>query len=165
MRTIELGDETCAALERLAAARGLTLDQLLKALLQESPPLPGGDSLLFFLAAPEFRALADPTERYLALLAWCATNYAADFADFISHQESGHRYLMLSREEVNEVRAHNHARQIDGTQYWAVMTIDPKSQRRFVRRLLEFIGCGDRTVTEACSTLGLSADPQRGAWA
>ncbi len=118
------------------------------------------DSLLLFLGSPDFRALTEPTERYLALLAWCATNQASDFADFISHQESGHRYLMLTPEEVLEVRAHNHARQIDGTQFWAVMTIDPSSQRRFVRRLLEFIGCHDQTVAEACRVLGLGPDSQ-----
>lgn len=155
MKTVELRDETCAALERLAAAKGLTLDQLLTVMLRESHPLFDGDNLLLFLASAEFRALIDPFERYLALLAWCATNHASDFAGFISHQESGHRYLMLSPEEVHEVRAHNHARQIDGTQYWAVMTIDPKSKRRFVRRLLEFIGCRDETVTVACRALGL----------
>lgn len=117
----------------------------------------GGD-LPDFLGGSTFRALIDATERYLALLAWCAANHARDFADFISHQESGHRYLMLSREEVEEIRAHNHSRQIDGTQYWAVMTIDPGSKRRFVRRLLEFIGCRDQTVTEACRALGLGGD-------
>ncbi len=157
MKTVELRDETFAALERLAAANSLTLDQLLTAMLREGHPLLDGDNLVLFLASAEFRALVDPTERYLALLAWCATNHASDFADFISHQESGHRYLMLSSEEVHEVRAHNHARQIDGTQYWAVMTIDPMSKRRFVRRLLEFIGSRDETVTEACRDLGLAA--------
>jgi negative regulator of replication initiation len=157
MKTLELSDETHAALQGLAARRNLTVDQLLASLLQEArSPLDAGD-LRSFLAGPFFLSLADSTERYLALLAWCATNHAADFADFISHQESGHRYLMLSREEVQEIRAHNHSRQIDGTQYWAVMTIDPKSKRRFVRRLLEFIGCPDEAVTEACRALGLDA--------
>jgi hypothetical protein len=133
MKTVELSDETRAALEQL--------------------PL--------LLGAPEFLAVADPEERYLALLAWCATRHASDFADFISHQESGHRYLMLTPDEVHAVRAHNHARQIDGTQFWAVMTIDPKSKRRFVRRLLEFIGCRDETVTEACRALGLGPEVER----
>ena len=64
---------------------------------------------------------------------------------------------MLNREEVQEIRAHNHARQIDGTPFWAVMTIEPKSKRRFVRRLLEFIGGRDETVMEACRVLGLGA--------
>lgn len=155
MKTIELSDETWAALHHLAKSRKLNLEELISTLVRESHAALGDDNLRVFLAGAELRALTDPTERYLALLAWCATNYASDFADFISHQESGHRYLMLSHDEVQAVRAHNHARQIDGTQYWAVMTIDPKSKRRFVRRLLEFIGCHDQTVAEACRTLGL----------
>jgi len=113
-----------------------------------------------FLADVDFRALPDPTERYLALLAWCARNHASDFADFISHQESAYRYLFMSREEFDEVRAHNRARQIDGTQFWAVMSIGPGTRRRFVRRLLEFIGCLDETVAEACRALGLGPDSQ-----
>ena len=161
MKTVELSDETHAALERLAAARNVTLDQLVAEFVRTSRDLLDADPLFLFLAGAGFHALNHPGERYLALLAWCATNHASDFADFISHQESGHRYLMLSREEVQEVRAHNHARQIDGTQYWAVMSIDPKSQRRFVRRLLEFIGCRDETVTEACRALGLDANSDR----
>ncbi len=114
------------------------------------------ETLPNFLAGEEFLALSDPADRYLALLAWCASRYTHDFADFIAHQESGHRYLMLSRDEVQEVRAHNHARQIDGTQYWAVMTIDPKSQQRFVRRLLEFIGARDEAVAAAVRALHLA---------
>jgi len=160
MKTVELSDETYTALQRLAATNNLTVDAVLTALIQEGHRRLDGDSLLLFLTGAEFRALIDPVERYLTLLAWCARNQASDFADFISHQESGHRYLMLSREEVQEIRAHNHARQIDGTQFWAVMTIDPESKRRFVRRLLEFIGCRDETVTEACRALGLGAESE-----
>ncbi len=157
MKTVEFSDETYAALQRLATARNLTLDELLAALLREGRPPLDSDNLFLFLVGAEFRALTEPTERYLALLAWCATNHAGDFGDFISRQESGHRYLMLSRDEIQEVRAHNHARQIDGTQFWAVMTIDPRTRRRFVRRLLEFIGCRDETVAEVCRALGLAA--------
>lgn len=106
------------------------------------------------LDSPDFRGLTDATERYLTLLAWGASNHPSDFRDFIAHQESGHRYLVLSGDEVQQVRAHNRARQIHGTQFWAVMTIDPSARRRFVRRLLEFIGCRDEMVNEACATLG-----------
>ena len=157
MKNVELSDQTYAALQALAAAKGLTIEELLSALIQEGRSPVDRDTLLPFLAGADFCALTDSAERYLALLTWCAKNHASDFADFISHQESGHRYLMLSREEVQEIRAHNHARQIDGTQFWAVMTIDPKSKRRFVRRLLEFIGCRDETVAEAGRALGLAA--------
>lgn len=155
-KLVELDDETCAALERLAVAKNVTPAEHIASLLGgERPPL-GGDLLLFHLTGPDFPRQADATARYLALLAWCAKHYPTDFADFISHQESGVRYLMFSRDEINEVRARNHARQIDGTQFWAVMTIDDATRRRFVCRLLEFIGCHDETVAQACRALGLA---------
>ncbi|HEY8994342.1 MAG TPA: hypothetical protein VIM71_06765 [Lacunisphaera sp.] len=161
MKKVELSDETHAALQRLAAAKNLSPAELIAALVgPERPPL-AGDHLLFHLAGADFSNLHDPTERYLNLLAWCAKNYATDFADFISHQESGRRYLACSRDEINEVRAHNQARQIDGTQFWAVMTIDDETRRRFVCRLLEFIGCHDETVAEACRALGFPATAPR----
>lgn len=155
MKNIELSDEAYQALLQLAAAKNLTPAEVLAAMLRDNRPPLAGDNLLFFLTRPEFTALADPTARYLALLSWIARNYACDFADFISHQESGRRYLMLNRDEVNAVRSHNHALQLDGTQYWAVMTIDDDTKRRFICRLLEFIGCHDETVAHTCRALGL----------
>ena len=156
MKKVELSDEAFIALQQLAAAKNLSPAELIAALVGADRPPLAGDNLLFFLTRPEFSALPDSTVRYLALLSWVARNYACDFADFISHQESGRRYLMLSREAINAVRSHNHAVQIDGTQYWAVMTIDDTTKRRFLCRLLEFIGCHDETVAQACRVLGLS---------
>ncbi len=160
-KLVELNDETYAALKRLAVAKNLSPAELIAALVNDGRPPLGGDLLLFYLTSGEFPATADPVDRYLALLAWCATNYATDFADFISHQESGLHYLMFNRDEINEVRARNHARQIDGTQFWAVMTIDDATRRRFVCRMLEFIGCHDETVAHAIDSLGLT-DAGRG---
>jgi len=157
MKKLELSDEVYAALERLAAARQLSPAGLVSALVNPAQPVLAADHLLFFLAREEFTRLADPVERYLALLAWAARNYAADFADFISHQDSGRRYLAWNRDDINEARARNHARQIDGTQYWAVMTIDDASRLRFVSRLLEFIGCHDETIVLARHALGFGA--------
>ena len=162
IKKIELSDETYETLQQLATAKNLSPAEVIAAMLSGGRPPLAGDNLLFFLTSEEFAGHTDPTERYLALLAWCAQNYAGDFADFISHQESGLRYLALNRDEINELRAHNHARQIDGTQYWAVMTIDDTQKRRFVCRMLEFIGCHDETVSHASRALGLGEIPTRG---
>lgn len=155
-KLVELNDETYAALQRLAVAKNLSPAEVIAAMIGDGRPPLAGDHLLFYLLSPEFPAAAEPSERYLALLAWCATNYATDFADFISHQQSGLHYLTLNRDEINEVRARNHARQIDGTPFWAVMTIDDATRRRFVCRLLEFIGCHDETVVQAGRSLGFA---------
>lgn len=161
MKNVELSEEAFAALQRLAAAKNLPAEEVLASLLGAGKSL-SGDHLLFYLVSAEFTALPDATERYLALLAWAAKHYACDFADFISHQESARRYLMLNRDEVNAVREHNHARQIDGTQFWAVMTIDEATKARFVRRLLEFIGCHDETVQAALKALGCAQQHESG---
>ena len=155
MKRLELSDEAYARLQRLADAKNLTPAELVAALVEPARPPLAGDALLFHLASEEFTRRTDPADRYLELLAWCARHYSTDFADFIAHQESGRRYLSLNRDECNEARALNRARQIDGTQFWAVMTIDDATRGRFVRRLLEFIGCHDETVAHACHALGL----------
>jgi len=162
MKKVELSDEAYESLQRLAAAKNLSPSEVIAAMLSSGRPPLGGDNLLFYLSSAEFTAHTDPVERYLALLAWCALNYVGDFADFISHQESGLHYLALNRDEFNEARSRNHARQIDGTQFWAVMTIDDATKRRFVSRLLEFIGCHDETVTLAVRTLGFGDSESHG---
>jgi len=162
MKKVELSDEAFHALQQLAAAKNLSPAELIAAIVGTDRPPLAGDHLLFHLTSAEFAASASAPARYLALLSWVARTYACDFADFISHQESGRRYLMLNREEINDVRSHNHAVQIDGTQYWAVMTIDDTTKRRFICRLLEFIGCHDETVTQACKVLGLGEATSHG---
>jgi len=157
MKNVELSDAAYAALQQLADAKGVTPADIIAALLNVSRPPLAGDALLFHLTSLEFTAIADPTDRYLALLGWVAKTHAVDFADFVSHQDSGRRYLALSRHEIQEIRQRNHARQIPGTHYWAVMSIDAATQRRFVCRLLEFIGCHDETVALACRALGPAA--------
>jgi negative regulator of replication initiation len=152
MKTLEMSDETYAALQRLAANNHATPSDILATLLGAARQS-DGDHLLFFITGAEYNVLTDSIERYLALLAWVAKNHPSDFADFISHQDSARRYLMLSREEVSDIRTRNLARQIDGTQFWAVMTIDDATRSRFVRRLLEFVGCHDETVMQAVSSL------------
>lgn len=155
MRTVELSDEAFAALQRLAAAKNLSPSDLLGALLDAGKPV-SGDLLLFHLASPDFARWTTLDERYMALLAWVARHYACDFADFVAHQESAGRYLRLGREEIANVRSRNHARQIAGTQFWAVMAIDDATKGRFVRRLLEFVGCHDETVAQAIRAVGLA---------
>lgn len=160
MKNVELSDEVYEILQRLAAAQHVAPADLLSALLGTGQAI-CGDHLLFHLTSAEFSKLTDSAERYLALLGWVARHHAMDFADFISHQASARHYLMLSPTDIDAVRQQHHTRQIGGTQYWAVMNIDHATKNRFVRRLLEFIGCHDETVTEAIRVLALTPDESR----
>ena len=66
---------------------------------------------------------------------------------FLSASQSGRRYLGLSREAIVEQCRHNQARQIPSTHYWAIMNIDTATKRRFLSRVLEFIGYREDVVT------------------
>ena len=120
-----------------------------------------GDGLRRLLVAEEFRAAADPDDRYLAVLAWCAVHHASDFGEFVSRQDSARRYLGLGRDEFEAARARRRSRQIDGTRFWAVLNIDREAKRSFVCRLLEFVGCPDDVVDGTTVALGLGRRPAR----
>lgn len=125
--------------------------------------LPEADrALLTHLVGSEFTAATEPDDRYLALLGWAVRHNACDFAEFVCSQESAHRFVLFSATEVNERRALNHARQISGSPFWAVMRVDRDTKAGFARRLLEFIGCRDETVKLALAALNFAPLPPRG---
>ena len=60
---------------------------------------------------------------------------------------------MLTPDGVLAVRAHNHARQIEGTQFWAVMTIDLEEPAPFCPAQPNSGGC--------CRDLARTNEPGR----
>lgn len=144
MKTIEVSDDVHAALQRLGARFHQSPSALLELLLYS----PAGirvagddtDSIAAFVIDRRFAHLATEDERYLALLSWVATRHAAEFCEFIRSQPGQARHLTLSAEDVLAICRRNHARQIAGTQFWAIMNIATDTKRRFVARLLDFVG-------------------------
>lgn len=163
MKNIEVSDEVYAALQKLATGFHRTPGEMLEALLHVpafSPEAP--EPLAAFVVSVEFRAKVTDTDKYLALLSWVAARHAEEFGEFIRSLPGGRRYLSLSREEILAVCRHNQARQIDGTQYWAIMNLEAATKRRFLARLLEFIGYRDEVIDFTCGVLGLRPGGRRG---
>ena len=155
MKNIEVSDDVYAALQRLATGFHRTPDEVLASLLCVPTASPeGAEPIAAFVISSEFRAKYTDAEKYLALLSWIAARHGAEFSEFILSQSGGRRYLSMSREEILETCRHNQARQIDGTQYWAIMNIDTATKRRFLARVLEFIGYRDAVIEFACSVFG-----------
>lgn len=162
MKHIEISDEVYDALQDLARGFHRTPDEVLASLLN----LPNGspdaaDPLAAFVLSPEFRTKFTDADKYLALLAWVAARHPADFGEFIRSLDGGRRYLSLSRDEILETCRHNQARQIDGTPYWAIMNIDSATKRRFLARVLEFVGYRDAAVELACAAIGFTRPNRR----
>ena len=156
MKRIEVSDEVYAALQRLAARAHATPDEVLLSLLSVPAASPeSAEPLAAFVVGAEFRTASTDDDKYLGLLGWIATRHAEEFGEFIRRQSFHRRYLSLSQEEILEACRHNHARQIDGTQYWAVLNLDAATKRRFLARLLDFIGYRDAVIDFVCGVIGL----------
>ena len=166
VKNIEVSDEVFAALQELATGFHRTPDDVLAALLNVPTGSPeSAEPLAAYVLTPEFRAKFTDADKYLAILSWVAERHLDEFGEFIRSQTSGRRYLSLNREEILESCRHNQARQIDGTQYWAIMNIDTATKRRFLARVLEFIGYRDAVIELACSAIGMRGAARRGRFA
>lgn len=154
MSRVDLSPEVQARLAAAAAARGCSPSELVAALLESPAIAVQAHPLVAYTRSPEFRAKFSDAERYLALLGWVARQHAPEFADFIAHQSSRRKYLGLSAEEIRKTCRHNQARPIDGTHYWAIMNLDTATKRRFLRRLLVFVGMDDDVIAQVTGTIG-----------
>lgn len=155
MKTIEVREEVYAALQRLTTGFHRTPDEVLASLLNVPTTSPeAAEPIAAFVLSGEFRAKFTDAEKYLATLAWIAERHTAEFGEFIRGLSGSRRYLGMSREEILETCRHNQARQIDGTQYWAIMNLDTATKRRFLARLLEFIGYREAAIEFVCAAIG-----------
>lgn len=163
MKKIEISDDVYAALQDLATGFHRTPDDVLASLLNvPRASTEAAEPVAAFVLGAEFRAKATDAEKYLALLSWIAERHKDEFGEFVRAQSNGRRFLGLSREEIVEACRHNQARQIDGTQYWAIMNLDTATKRRFLARVLEFIGYRDTVIEFACGVIGPRGGVRRG---
>lgn len=155
MKTIDVSDEVYASLQRLATGFHRTPDEVLASLLNiPSGSAEAAEPLAAFILSAEFRAQYTDADRYLALLAWVAARHPEDFGEFIRSLPGGRRYLGLSPDEILAACRHNQARQIDGTQFRAIMNLDTPTKRRFLARVLEFVGYREEVIEFARSFIG-----------
>jgi negative regulator of replication initiation len=152
MKKIEVSDEVYAALERLAGEVQRSPADVLESLLGVGDQATNRtEPIAAFLTSAEFRGGFTDAERYLALLSWIAARHPGEFSEFIRAHSGNGDYLSMTREEILDRCRRNEARQIDGTQYWAIMNIPPVTKRQFLARLLEFIGYRDAVIEIVCN--------------
>jgi len=166
VKNIEVSEDVYDALQQLATGFHRTPDDVLAALLNVPHASPEStEPLAAFVLSTEFRAKVTDAEKYLGILAWIAERHVAEFGELIRSQSGGRRFLSMSREEIVEACRHNQARQIDGTQYWAIMNIDTATKRRFLARVLEFTGYREEIIEFVCLAIGMRRVVRRGRFA
>jgi len=167
MKNIEVSDEVYEALRKLTTDFHQSPNDVLAGLLKVGINVTSADEpLIGFLASGDFRSKFTDADKYLAILGWLASRHAPEFGEFIvslSSSGSGRRYLGMSREDVLEQCRHNQARQIPDTHYWAIMNIDTATKRRFLSRVLEFVGYREDVIEFVCGVIGMRHAPRRGA--
>ncbi len=157
MKTLEVSDEVYAALNQLATGQQRSPEDVLKSLLAvpaASPEAAAAEPLAGYILSGDFRAASAEADRYLALLSWIASRHPADFGEFVQSLHGSRRYLGLSPDEILATIRHNQARQIDGTQFWAIMNLEPAARRQFLARALEFLGYREDVIRFACAFVG-----------
>jgi negative regulator of replication initiation len=159
MKTINVSEEVYDTLKKMTTDFHQTPDDVLASLLNlRVPPADADQPLVAYMLDAEFRTKFTDADKYLAILGWIGSKHAADFHEFIvslASGPSGRRYLGCSRAEIIEQCRHNQARQIPGTQYWAIMNLDTATKRRFLARVLEFIGYREEIIEFVCSGIGM----------
>ena len=159
MKNIEVCEEVYDTLKKLTTDFHQSPNDVLGALLNlPAPSTAASEPLIAYMLSTDFRAKYTDADKYLAILGWTAARHASDFNEFIhslTTGPSGRRYLGLSREEIIEQCHHNQAREIPGTHYWAIMNIDTATKRRFLSRVLEFIGYRDEIIDFVCGAIGV----------
>ena len=159
MKNIDVSDEVYEELKKLTTDFHQSPNDVLTAMLNLGvAPSAISEPLIGYLLGSEFRTKFTDADKYLAILSWIAAQHASDFNEFIvslAGSPSGRRYLGLSREEIVEQCRHNQARQIPDTHYLAIMNIDTATKRRFLSRVLEFIGYLEEIVDAVCGAIGM----------
>ena len=156
MKTIEVSEDVYEALKKMTTDFHQSPDDVLATMLNlRVAPALAEEPLIAYMLDAEFRTKFTDADKYLAILAWVVGKHGPEFNEFITSLASGRRYLGWSREEIVEQCQHNQARQIPGTHYWAIMNIDTATKRRFLARVLEFVGYRDEIIEVACAALGM----------
>ena len=165
MKNIQVSDEVYETLKNLTTGFHQSPNDVLATLLNVGvSPDAADEPLVGYILGSDFRTRFTDADKYLSILGWVAARHAPEFNEFIltlSGSASGRRYLGLSREAILEQCQNNQARQIPGTHYWAIMNIDTATKRRFLTRVLEFIGYRDDVVDFVCGAIGMRRTPVR----
>jgi len=158
MKRIEISDDVYERLKKLTTGFGQSPNDVLATLLNVGTARSDSEEpLVSFVLGTEFRTKFTDADKYLGILGWIAAKHGAEFKEYIrslSSGSSGRRYLGLSHADVVEQCRHNQARQIPDTQFWAIMNIDTATKRRFLSRVMDFVGYDADLIEFVCGVIG-----------
>ena len=96
-------------------------------------------SIVAFVETREF-TVASAIDKYLAILAYLHKSRSTDFPKIEDYRKGNRTYFAKSQREVEDSGTGITARQIPGTVYWALATLDNRAKREILRDVLHIFG-------------------------
>jgi negative regulator of replication initiation len=170
MNSIKIDDQVLAELEKRATGFNVTPNDVLRKLLNldgiqakangastQGPlsPLAGGRSpLAEFLNEERFQRYNQAVDRYLVLLGWLYKNHPDKFPDAVlGFRRGSRRYFAKSETEILHGGDGVTAKDIPGTPFWAMTTLDNRTKRTIIEDIMRALGYGRGDINLALAAL------------
>ena len=170
MHSIEIDDQVLTELSRRASGFHVTPNDVLRRLLDLSPPLvpaapppsngasspstPIAPTLSEFLGSERFRRHHQAVDKFLSILGWLHHTNPKNFAEVaLAFRRGSRRYFAKTEREILQSGDGVTAKQIPQSPFWVLTTLDNKSKRIVVEDLLRALGHSASDISLALAQL------------
>lgn len=160
MHTIEIDSDVFRALEGRASGFGRTPNDVLRALLGLNGRVAGKgastseqDVIAQFLESPEFKANREAEAKYLALLGCLYRHHKSQFSSIEAYGRGNRLYFAQDPKKIHARAEYANTKQIPGTPYYAMTTLDNQTKRKVLAYALELFGYKPTTISEVLRTI------------
>lgn len=169
MHTIEIDSTVFGALESRASGFGRTPNDVLRELLglNGTPAGQGArstqqDAVLEFLGSAAFKALRDAEGKYLGILGCLFKHHKPEFASVEAYGRGRRLYFAQDPKKIQAAAKYANTKQIPGTPYYAMTTLDNQTKRKVLRYALELFGYPETTIALVLRTIPSSTRNGKG---
>lgn len=162
---IEVDNEVYDALAKRVTGFNQGPNDVLRVLLglnaaKPSEPTNGADeqskglpTLVQFVESQSYRGRKTAVEKYLLLLSWLSKAHAVEFAKIERFRRGKRVYFATDSNLIHESGQSLSVKQIPGTSYYALATLDNRSKRVIIRDILDLFGYPHEICAKVAETI------------
>jgi negative regulator of replication initiation len=167
MKTIHLDDDVFTEIDKLATGIFSHSDVIRKLLkmtpservesvnsLKTSSGSVSKGGIVSLMQSPEYQLLRSGIDKYLTVLSWLHRNRRNEFDKVLEYRRGNRIYFAKSQRAVEQGGGGNiHAKQIPGSDYWVLATLDHKSKREILHDVLHLLGFQPAEINVVVGTI------------